>query len=60
MRSVSSLPSGTFSQDALAGDLVDAVEFEVEKLADAQPACASQQQGVGGEPVQVDCVRARR
>ena len=38
MRSVSSLPSGTFSHAPLSGELMHAVELQVEQLADAQPA----------------------
>ena len=36
---------------AVAADLVDAVQLEVEELSDAQPDGSGQQQGVGGEPV---------
>ena len=40
-----------FQPGALAGDLVHAVEFEVEQFADAQPAGALQQQRAGGQLV---------
>ncbi len=36
---------------SLPGDLMDAVEFEVEQLADPQPACALHQECIGGESV---------
>jgi hypothetical protein len=35
----------------MAGDLMHAVEFEVDQLADAQPGGAGQEQRVGGDPV---------
>ena len=49
MRSDSSLPSGDFQPRALLGHLVDAVEFQVEQFADAQPAGALQQQCASGQ-----------
>ena len=39
-----------FEPRPIAGDLVHAVEFEVEELADAQPAGSSQEQRVGRQP----------
>ena len=36
---------------ALAGDLVHAVQFQIDELADAQPGRALQKQRVGGQPV---------
>ncbi len=40
---------------ALAGDLVHAVQFQVDQFADAQPGGALQQQRIGGQPVRAAC-----
>ena len=40
-----------FEPGAVPGDLVNAVEFEVEQFTDAQPDRSGEEQGVGGEAV---------
>ena len=51
MRSLSSLPSGTFSQAPVPGTSWTPVEFEVAELADAHPGGAGEQERVGEQPV---------
>jgi hypothetical protein len=45
------LAQGHLQPASRAGNLVHAVQFEVEKLPDAHPGGAQQQQGVGAQPV---------